>query len=144
MHRITALLLVSIGLLAAPAVAQRSQIGFHAGVNFDLDDALLGAQAMFPLSGRWDLYPSFDYYFVDPGDLSALNVDVRYRLPGSSVHPYIGGGLNILFSNGDSDTGVNLLGGIEGRGRVRPYGELRILLHDGSSLQLVGGLSWGL
>jgi hypothetical protein len=139
------LIAAALSLAAAvPCIAQGAELGFHFGVNFDSDDALVGAQLAVPLGRRVDLYPSFDYYFIDPGTLNALNIDIRFRQPARTIAPYLGGGLNILSRDGNSDTGVGLFGGLAGRGPTRPYIELRALLHDDSSLQLVGGVSFRL
>ena len=116
--------------------------GPHLGYNFDVKDLLLGAQVSWPISPRVDLYPTFDYYFVDPGSLWALNFDLKYRPPTRYGVWYVGGGLNLLHATGGSDTNLNLLTGLEGRrGRSRPYVEAKFILGDGSSFQVVGGFS---
>jgi hypothetical protein len=130
----------------APATP-RPHFGGHLGYNFDVDNLLLGAQLSFPITPRVDLYPSFDFYFVDPGSLWALNFDVRFRPPSRYGAFYAGGGINYSrFSGGggsNSDTNLNLFTGLEGRRqRVWPYVEARLILGDGSSFQLAGGLSW--
>lgn len=141
MRRSLAVLLV---LLAAAGVsraaAQRAHFGVHTGYNFDSEDWLIGAQLHLPLSYSVELYPSFDYYFVDPGSLAALNADVKFRTPGAPL--YLGGGLNILQETGNSDTGFDLFGGLETRyGRTHPYLEFRGIFHDNSSMQLLFGLN---
>ena len=135
--------------LAAPAAAraQRSHIGPHAGYNFDIDRALIGAQLLLPLSRSVELYPSFDYYFVDQGSLIGLSGDLKFRVPtgGPSVL-YVGGGVNFLRASAggasDTDTGWDLLFGLESRlGMTHPYIEGRVLNHSSSAFQLVAGLN---
>lgn len=117
--------------------------GAHLGYNFDGDDLLVGAQLSWPLMPTLDLYPTFDYYFVDQGSLWALNFDLKYRPPTRYGAWYLGGGLNYSKFTGGSDTGLNLLTGFEGRrGRTRPYVEGRFILGDQSSFQLAGGINW--
>lgn len=121
--------------------------GLHLGYNFDVDDPLLGAQLSWPIVPSLDLYPSFDFYFVSPGSLWSLNFDVKYRPPTTYRAWYVGGGLNWSHAsangNSGSDTGLNLLTGLEGRrGRARPYIEGKFTLDNGSSFQIVGGISW--
>lgn len=117
--------------------------GAHLGYNFDVDDLLVGAQLTWPLAPNLALYPTFDYYFVSPGSLWSLNFDLKYRPPTRYGAWYVGGGLNYSKATGGSDTGLNLLTGLEGRrGRTRPYVEGRFILSSESSFQIVGGLSW--
>jgi len=127
----------------AVATAPGPRFGPHLGYNFDVDELLLGAQLSWPIATQIDLYPTFDYYFVSPGSLWALNVDLKYRPPTRYGVWYVGGGLNLLKASGGSDTNLNLLTGLEGRrGRTRPYVEAKFILGNGSAFQLVGGFSW--
>jgi hypothetical protein len=155
----TLVVLLAVVLLASPVDAQRRprraraaaaapapSFGGHLGYNFDMNDVLLGAHMLWPISPRADLYPSFDYYFVDPGSVWSLNADLRIRPPSRYGVFYLGGGVNYSrFSNGtvsSSETGLNLIGGLEGRRtRTRPYVEARFILGDQSSFQIVGGFS---
>jgi hypothetical protein len=121
--------------------------GAHLGYNFDVDELLLGAQLTWPLTPDIALYPTFDYYFVSGGSLWALNFDLKYRPPTRYGAWYVGGGLNWSHAsaggNSASDANLNLLTGLEARrGRTRPYVEGKFILGDGSSFQLVGGVSW--
>ena len=132
------------GVGVARAEAQRSHIGPHAGYNFDFDEALIGAQAHLPLTRSVELYPSFDYYFVDGGKLLGFNGDLKFRAPGGPL--YFGGGVNVPRAtsggNSSSETGINLFGGFETRyGVTHPYLEARGLLHDNTSFQLLFGLN---
>ena len=151
--RVTLVLLL-LAVTASTAEAQRRMrraaattagpsYGPHLGYNFDAEDFLLGAQLSWPITPQVDLYPTFDYYFVDAGSLWALNLDLKYRPPTRYGAWYVGGGLNILKATGGSDTNLNLLTGLEGRrGRTRPYVEAKFILGNGSAFQLVGGFSW--
>jgi hypothetical protein len=94
------------------------------------------------------VYPSFDYYFIDAGSLVGFSVDLKLNsLPWRNPF-YLGGGLNFLRrGNGasDTDTGGDFFIGVEGRrGLNHPYLELRLLLHDDTSLQLAAGLNFTL
>ncbi|MGH7531270.1 MAG: hypothetical protein ACREMN_12860 [Gemmatimonadales bacterium] len=156
--RVTLVLLLFV-LAASTADAQRRRrrpaaiggstlrFGPHIGYNFDVDELALGAQLSLPLLRDIDLYPTFDYYFLDIGSLWALNFDLKYRPPSRFGTWYLGGGLNYLrrSAGGTSagDTNLNLLTGLEGRrGRTRPYVEARFILGDDNMFQLVGGFSW--
>jgi hypothetical protein len=150
MNRLLAVALTAGALLAGQtttAQAQRSHIGPHAGYNFDLDRALLGAQLLLPLGRLVELYPSFDYYFVDQGSVVGFSGDLKFRFPtGGPSMFYFGGGVNFLrtAAGGASvtDTGWDLLFGLESRrGVTHPYVEGRVLNHSGSAFQLAAGLN---
>lgn len=160
-HKTFALIVAGLVLAGTAQAQQRTasggtytpidpiRIGAHAGYNFDVDQLVLGAQATMPLTRMFEIYPSFDYYFVDVGSLWALNVDLKVRLPSAPEPLYVGGGLNYLhasaggFSNGDVN--LNLLGGWELRRQpLHPYAEARLIVGNGSAFQLVGGVSFNL
>ncbi|HEY7194231.1 MAG TPA: hypothetical protein VH439_10865 [Gemmatimonadales bacterium] len=148
------IVLLLVTLTASSAEAQRRRrhgsavnagptYGAHFGYNFDADAAVLGAQLTYPFSPDLGFYPTFDYYFVSSGSLWALNFDLKWHPPTRNGVWYVGSGLNWSHASGGSDTGLNLLTGLEGRrGKTRPYLEGRFILDNGSSFQLVGGISW--
>ena len=133
-----ALLVCAAGVTRSDA--QRSHFGVRGGYNFDLDEGSIGAQLHMPLSSSIELYPSFDYYFVNTGNLLGISGDLKFRTPGAPL--YVGGGLNVLTGDGNSDTGFDLFGGLETRyGQTHPFVEARALFHDSSALQLLFGLN---
>ena len=151
------LVVLLLVLVASTADAQRRRrsvattsgpsYGPHIGYNFDTEDLLLGAQLSWPITPSFDLYPTFDYYFVSGGSLWALNFDAKYRPPTRTGAWYVGGGLNYLHASsggvGGSDTNLNLLTGLEGRrGSMRPYVEARLIVGSGSTFQIAGGLNF--
>lgn len=139
--------LLAIGTVR-PAQAQgRSHIGAHVGYNFDVQRALIGGQLLLPIGRRVEIYPSFDYYFMDTGSLFGISGDVKFRFPtgGPSVF-YAGGGVNWLRAsaggNSATDTGWDILFGLESRwGVTHPYVEGRVITHNNSAFQLAGGLN---
>jgi len=141
------LALVALAALAAPAAAQRSHIGAHAGYDFDGDNPVVGGQLSLPLNRFVELYPSVDIYLVDGGSLVGFNGDLKYRLnPGMPLQLYVGGGVNVLRTgtggSSATDTGWDLLGGLESRfGYTHPYVEGRVLYHDRSTFLLSAGLN---
>ncbi len=131
------------GRRAVP-VTNVTRVGGHLGYASDVKEAVLGVQATFPVTAEAAFYPSFDYYFVDPGSLWSVNGDLKYRPPTRYGFWYVGGGLNISHTSaggGNTDGNLNLLTGIEGRrGQIRPFAEARWVV--GEWVQLVGGVSW--
>jgi hypothetical protein len=137
---LTAVLLLGSVAAIERAAAQRAHFGVRGGYNFDAEDALIGVQAHFPLSASIEFYPSFDYYFVDGGNLLGFSGDLKFRTPGAPL--YLGGGVNLLHSSGNSDTGFDLFGGVETRyGQTHPFIEGRFLMHDNSSFQVLFGIN---
>ena len=143
-----------LALLAVVPSSGRAQVNTHVGArlgyNFHTREALLSANLTVPMASRVEFYPSLDVYTPDRGNKIGFNGDVKVLLPASgSYNLYAGGGLGIVNRNvGDvsnTDVGVNLLFGIESRlGRIHPFGEARILLHDDTQLVLLAGVNFTL
>jgi opacity protein-like surface antigen len=135
---ITAILLAA---LAAPHVqASDAQFGVQ-GSWADDADLGVGARLLWDATGSSDgigAIASFDYFF--PGDditYWELNGNLTYSLRGS-LQPYVGAGLNLAHGEGDSELGLNLLGGLRFSDRV--YGEARVEIDGGEQFVLTIGL----
>ena len=133
--------------LASAAQAQRPHIGGHLLYNFEVEEFGIGAQFSYPIARKLEIYPSFDYYFVDPGSLWQLNADLKYKLREEHNWFYVGGGLAMgraSFGNfSNTDVGANLIGGWEtliGQ-RVHPYLEGRLTISEETAFQIAGGLN---
>lgn len=139
---------MAVGVGEAAGQTAQSHIGPRVSYNVDAEEFGVGAQFAVPIGRRLEFYPSFDYFFVDVGNLWALNADIKYRATtgGSLDWLYLGGGLNVTgFSAGpvdETDVGANLLLGLESlRGRVHPFAEGRLTIGDGSTFQISAGLN---
>jgi hypothetical protein len=102
------------------------RVGPHMGYNFDAQSLDLGLQATLPLTTQVELYPTFDYYFVSPARLWALDVDVKFRPRTPRRAFYFGGGLDYLHSSdagaSSGDMNFSVIGGWEvRRSPVAPY-----------------------
>jgi len=147
--RIAALTLALTPALGAVASAQtnRMHIGPQIAYDFDVEEVGLGAQFSVPIARRLEFYPSFMWYFVDPGSLWNLNADLKYRVASSQPHwLYVGTGLNISRRSNDAadntDAGLNLFAGAESlKGRIHPFGEARLIISDGTRFQIAAGLN---
>lgn len=140
--------MMMIALAAGTAGAQAStHVGMRVGYNFSREEVMLSANLTVPMTSRIEFYPSIDIYTPDRGNRIGFNGDVKVMFPMSSGPQfYAGGGLGIVNRNeGDfsnTDLGVNLLMGIESRvGWIHPFAEGKILLHDRSQFQLIGGIN---
>ena len=141
--------LAMAGGLSASAHAQtdRMHIGPQIAYDFDIEEVGLGAQFSAPIMRRLEFYPSAVFFFVDPGSFWNLNADLKYRV--ASDQPnwlYVGGGLNVahrsVSSESNTDLGLNLLAGAESlKGRIHPFAEARVVLGDGSRLQIAAGIN---
>lgn len=142
---------LTVGLtVTASAQTSRLHLGPRIGYNFDAEALTVGAQLSVPVGRHLEFYPSFDYHDVDRGSLYTINLDIKYRVAASNADwLYLGTGLGIATrSVGDadnSDAGLNLFLGAESlRGRIHPFGEARVMIADGSTAQLMGGLNFTL
>jgi hypothetical protein len=132
---------------AAQAQTSRSHFGPRVSYQFDVEEVGLGVQLGLPVARHLEFYPSFDYFFVDPGSFWNLNGDIKYRLDGQQIRwLYVGTGLNIAHrSLGDADNtdaGLNLFGGLESlSGRIHPFAEFRFTVSDNSAAMIAGGLN---
>jgi hypothetical protein len=137
-----------LGVPAAAAGAQPStHVGGRVGYNFDTRDVMFSANLTVPMTSRVEFYPSIDVYTPDRGNRIGYNGDLKVRFPGTTgPHFYAGGGVGVVSRTiGDAsntDVGANLLLGLESRsGYVHPFVEGKVLLHDNSQFQLIGGLN---
>jgi hypothetical protein len=135
------------GVRFAPevSVGEDSDLGIGGRINADMSSTF-GSPGFF-ITG------AFDYFF--PGNnvnYWELNGNLGWLVPGvrGNVRPYIGAGLNyahVSFDNctgncGNSDVGVNLMGGInlQTRTRIMPFIEAKIELGGGEQFVLTGGV----
>jgi hypothetical protein len=133
------------------ASAQSSTyVGARAGYNFQTDEVMLGASFTVPISTQIEFYPSLELYLPDRGNKIGFNGDVKIFLPTRASYDLYGGaGLGIVNQNlGDvanTDLGLNVLFGISSRvGRIHPFGEARLLVHDDTQLVLLAGVNFTL
>jgi hypothetical protein len=144
------LVTVLVGGVTGSAHAQthRSHFGPRLSYNFDAEVAGLGVQLGVPVAHHLEIYPSADVFFVKSGSLLGLNADLKYRVGRADLSwLYLGTGLHVAHASfhgaSDNETGLNLFAGIESlRGRVHPFGELRMTVGNGSTAQLAGGLNF--
>ncbi|MEO8451002.1 MAG: hypothetical protein ABI647_14490 [Gemmatimonadota bacterium] len=148
-----AVALALTGVAAGSAEAQTSEMHFGPQVifNFDSSDFGIGAQFSAPIAHYLEFYPSFNLFFPDVGSAFAVNADLKYRFTGQGWNwLYAGTGLNVTHASVDVGTTsvsstrghLNLFGGVESlRGRIHPFGELRLVLIKGSTVQVAGGVN---
>ena len=142
-----ALLLASTAAVTAEAQTSQMHLGPRISYHFDAEVIGLGAQFSVPMGQHLEFYPSFDVFLVDAGSAADLNVDLKLRISEASFRwLYLGGGLNVARRSvgafEDTRAGLNRFAGIESlRGRVHPFGELRLVANDNTTVRAAFGLN---
>jgi hypothetical protein len=143
--------LFALGLVAGVAASGAAQtdrlhIGPRISFDFDAEEVGIGGQVGIPIANRLEFYPSFEYYFVDPATLWAVNADFKYRLFRERLEWLYGGaGFGLEKRTSDTDPGVNAFLGAETlRGRIHPFAEARARFADRTTFVLAAGLNFTL
>lgn len=145
-----ALLLASTVASTAHAQTSQSHLGPRISYNFDAEVVGLGAQFSVPMARHIEFYPSVDIFLVNRGSYADLNADIKIRVAQeSAAWLYLGGGLNVarraVGSVSDTRAGLNLFAGAESlRGRVHPFGELRFVANNNTTVRAAFGLNFTL
>ncbi|HJQ20370.1 MAG TPA: hypothetical protein VJ867_08495 [Gemmatimonadaceae bacterium] len=133
-----------------------SDLGIGARAEFDLTNTLSKTE---PFSKAF-VIGQFDYYFIDCGGGSGCSywelnpsLAVPFKIQGSTLRPYAGAGLNIAHASVDlgsfgsasnTDTGINLLGGLKfPLSTLDAFTEARVSLGGGDQFALSFGLLFG-
>lgn len=136
------------------------KIGPEIGVGTNSLDFMVGADFAYPVANRFDIYPSFQYYF--PGNsvhVWTLEGAVRYwpKLNIKNSGLYAGAGLNYThssasvttplgtFSSSSSDAGLSLFGGWEFKMQnFFPFGQIRVVVGNADRVDFMGGVNFRL
>lgn len=142
------------------AQGQDKLLGPRAGFATNSLDFFVGAQFALPVANRFDIYPSFDYYF--PGNsvkVWSLDGTMRYwpKLHMQNSGLYVGGGLNIShvsvdvntpfgnFSGSSTEAGLSVLSGWDFKKvKPRPFVQLRLVIGNADRLDIGGGVNFRL
>jgi hypothetical protein len=164
------LLLVGLatGLSATAAAAQskgkaqgdRPLVGPHVEFATNDLDFGIGAQFSYPIADRFDIYPTFDYYF--PGNsvhVWTLEGAARYWPKLNMKNPglYVGAGLNythssvsttvlgVKVSGSNSDVGLGLIAGwMFKQVSFLPFGQIRVVVGNADRVEFGGGVNFKL
>jgi hypothetical protein len=142
-------------LVLAPTAARAEvSVGPHAGLNFDWEEPVIGAEARLDLSELTptvvlQLDPAFTLAFLGGGVAMDIGVNLPFMfvIRDSIVRPYSGPGLSVVhFTGGSGGTSItdvyfNLLGGMlldfDG---VDPFAQLKVMVPHGSMVELMVGV----
>jgi opacity protein-like surface antigen len=136
----------------------RPLIGPHAEFATNDLDFGIGAQFSYPVANRFDIYPTFDYYFAGK-NLTVFSIDgaVRYwpKLNMKNAGLYAGAGLNWSHVSVDlpapfkdasnSEIGLSLVGGwMFKQVSWLPFGQIRVVIGDADRVEFGGGVNFKL
>jgi hypothetical protein len=147
-----------VGMLAAPvAVQAQLEAGPYLAYNNDLGGGTVGVGGYIAipvpqLAAGFAIVPDLGIYFPDGGSFFEINGDLAYFFPvaeGSPVLPFAFGGLNwARFSpdggSASSDIGLNLGGGVQFPGTVRPFAGAKFAIQDNTAFVIFGGIGFAL
>ena len=154
---VTACAVVAALMAGVDRAAAQVQFGVQANLATETDLGI-GARVIFPveqlLIGMEGIV-SFDYFFPDNYDFWELNGNlvVPVRIADNFV-PHLGGGLNVGFFStdedivgfdyGDTEVGLNLVGGFKFRTTsLRPFVEVRATIAGAEQIVFTGGILVG-
>jgi hypothetical protein len=145
--RLSGLTLAIMLIASARISAQRSHVGARIGYDFQSRSALVSTQATVPMTSAVEFYPSLDVYLPDHGSMMGFNGDLKFNLPTSGPHVYLGGGLGVQTRSdrnvSNTNVGANAILGLESRqGWVHPFVEGRAFLSDVNRASLLAGLNF--
>lgn len=166
----TVLVAALAATLFSSALSAQSRSGFAQGSEMKLGpaigvgtnslDFMIGAQFAYPVADRFDIYPSFQYYF--PGNsvhVWTLDGSVRYwpKLNIKNSGLYAGAGINYTHtsvsvstplgtvSGSSSDAGLSLFGGWEFKMQnFFPFGQIRVVVGNADRVDFMGGVNFRL
>ena len=137
-----AMALLMVPLLAVSSVrAGDVDFGVRGGVYPDEEQPFLGGEVLFGMdqTQRWYGNPNVEHVFMDSGGLTTYSFDFHYDFPkGTTYTLWAGAGPTLIHRDFDppegvdnTDPGVNLLfGGGSTQGKVRPYGQFKVIVAD--------------
>lgn len=150
----------------AAGTAQRARplLGPQIGVATNNFDIFIGAQFAYPVAPRFDIYPSFDYYFPTNGyagsgvsvTVWALNAEGRYWPKLNMANPglFVGGGINYTHASvsvtgagsaSNSEVGLGLLGGWDFTSvSWRPFAQIHVVIGNADRIEFGGGVNFKL
>lgn len=136
-------------LVALPAAAQADpKFGVRFGYYTEAEDPFIGAELLFRIVPEIYFNPNVEVVLVDNGRYLTVNGDFHYDFYSRRrTFLWLGAGLAVLNrdpegpAEGDTDLGLNLLGGIGARrGRVIPYAQAKVILKSDTEFVIGVGL----
>ena len=120
-----------VALLSLTPAALAADFGIRAGQYNDAEDEFVGVEMVFD-TGVLNINPNIEYRLADDITAGTANLDVTFDLGKfSSVTPYVGAGVGVLYVDDDfgadeTDVVGNLIGGVAFNfASLKPYAQLK-------------------
>jgi hypothetical protein len=147
MQKQVRVLVMAVVALLAAGTSFAAEYGVQASFADNSIDFGIGGRVIADMDQLADgvrLIGSFDYYFPDGGwhywELNG-NLVYAFHLRRSRIEPYAGAGLVLGHRTGNSELGLNLLGGINLPTKsLKPFVEAKVELRDGGPFVIAVGL----
>ncbi len=145
LHALSILGILLLAVWCAPAIAAAEvDFGVRGGVDADEEQPFVGGEVLFSMDSnqQWFGNPNVEHVFLDNGGLTMYSMDFHYDFPqGQSYTWWAGAGPTLLHQDADvpsdtdsTDAGLNLLVGVGAtQGKVRPYGQFKVVVADDTS-----------
>ena len=133
-------------LLVTASEARAGDVSLRAGAYTDADAFFLGIEYRTPVEGRWHAAPNFELVIPDEGSYFSASADLHYVFPPEGrLRPWLGAGLGIYArdhegQDGDTDVGLNLIGGLGLRANLSPYAQLKVVVKGDTAVVLGFGI----
>ena len=143
---LAAAFLVALALLPA-GTASAGDVGIRFGYYTKVEEPFVGVEYLTGVAHRVYFNPNFEWVFTEGFDYFTVNGDFHYDFP-MQGHKYVwlGAGLALVRvafdgGGGDTDAGLNLLGGFGVRaGSVIPYVQAKFIVKGDSEFVIGFGL----
>jgi hypothetical protein len=135
----------ALTLAAAPPL-RAGDVSVRAGAYTDADSAFLGVEYRTPVQGRLYVAPNFELVLPDEGSYFSANADLHYLFPPEGrLSPWLGAGLGIYARSHEggprnTDVGLNLIGGLGLRAKLKPYAQLKVVVKGDTEVVLGFGI----
>lgn len=138
---------LALSALPLPASAADWDVDLRAGwYAKEAEGPFVGGGALVGLGNNWFANPNLEVAFGDEIDYLTVNGDFHYDFETSgNLTFWFGGGLAIVQTDGpfedDTNLGLNALFGVGAKkGRVRPFGQAKLIISDETEFVLMGGI----
>jgi len=136
-------MLVTFAVTSPAQAMDGMDVDLRGGLYTDAEAPALGGGVLMSVGDNgWFFNPNLEMVFNDNDTDASVNGDFHYDFPNTgSLSTYLGVGPALLLNDGNNDLGVNVIGGIAGKGgEVRAFAQLKGIISDNNEVALMGGI----